>query len=88
MCCILFNAQQNCNEYHYLLSIGGLYNQSSWITGGRISEVPLYYNVCLLCVQVFLSEYAGPLFTYLIFYARPSLIYGEAAKMPMAQVVQ
>nr|XP_018917837.1 PREDICTED: probable very-long-chain enoyl-CoA reductase art-1 [Bemisia tabaci] len=28
---------------------------------------------------VFLCEYAGPLFTYLIFYPRPSLIYGAAA---------
>lgn len=36
---------------------------------------------------VFLCEYAGPLFTYLLFYMRPSFIYGEAAKIPMAQVV-
>lgn len=36
---------------------------------------------------VFLTEYAGPLFIYLIFYARPSLIYGAAAGEPRAQVV-
>jgi len=37
---------------------------------------------------VFLTEYAGPLVIYLIFYARPSLIYGAAAaSQPMAQVV-
>jgi len=26
--------------------------------------------------QVFLTEYAGPLVVYLLFYARPALIYG------------
>lgn len=37
---------------------------------------------------VFLTEYAGPLVIYLIFYTRPSLIYGAgAASKPMAQVV-
>ncbi|ELT92574.1 hypothetical protein CAPTEDRAFT_167372 [Capitella teleta] len=37
---------------------------------------------------VFLTEYAGPLFIYLLFYMRPALIYGaEAAKEPKAQVV-
>lgn len=38
---------------------------------------------------VFLCEYAGPLFSYLLFYLRPSLIYGEeASAKPMAHVVQ
>lgn len=38
---------------------------------------------------VFLCEYAGPLFTYLIFYPRPSLIYGAAAAtQKYADVVQ
>ncbi|XP_005107475.1 very-long-chain enoyl-CoA reductase [Aplysia californica] len=37
---------------------------------------------------VFLTEYAGPLVIYLIFYSRPSLIYGAgAASKPIAQVV-
>lgn len=38
---------------------------------------------------VFLTEYAGPLGIYLIFYYRPALIYGAAAaSQPMAQVVK
>lgn len=37
---------------------------------------------------VFLCEYAGPLFTYLLFYIRPSLIYGSGADAkPYADVV-
>ncbi|XKL67534.1 hypothetical protein PGB90_003025 [Kerria lacca] len=37
---------------------------------------------------VFLCEYAGPLFSYLLFYLRPSLIYGAGADTkPMAHVV-
>jgi len=37
---------------------------------------------------VFLCEYAGPLFTYLLFYIRPSIIYGQnAADQPYAHVV-
>ncbi|XP_067646545.1 very-long-chain enoyl-CoA reductase [Eurosta solidaginis] len=36
---------------------------------------------------VFLAEYAGPLFVYLIFYARPAIIYGEAADKPMSLTV-
>jgi very-long-chain enoyl-CoA reductase len=37
---------------------------------------------------VFLTEYAGPLFIYLLFYSRPAIIYGvEAAKAPMQDVV-
>ena len=32
---------------------------------------------------VFLAEYAGPLVVYLMFYARPSLIYGTAADTPL-----
>lgn len=36
---------------------------------------------------VFLTEYAGPLFIYLLFYARPACIYGVAAGEPRAQVV-
>jgi len=37
---------------------------------------------------VFMAEYAGPLFVYLIFYARPSLIYGAAANQKMSQVAE
>jgi len=33
---------------------------------------------------VFMAEYAGPLFVYLMFYARPSLIYGKAANSPIS----
>merc|ERR1740123_753923 len=33
---------------------------------------------------VFLSEYAGPLFVYLLFYLRPALIYG-ASSAPMSR---
>ncbi|KAK7099819.1 very-long-chain enoyl-CoA reductase-like isoform X2 [Littorina saxatilis] len=37
---------------------------------------------------VFLTEYAGPLVIYLIFYLRPSIVYGEdAAELPYANVV-
>lgn len=37
---------------------------------------------------VFLSEYAGPLAIYLVFYTRPAIIYGAAAASePRAQVV-
>ncbi|XP_070564161.1 probable very-long-chain enoyl-CoA reductase art-1 [Ptychodera flava] len=37
---------------------------------------------------VFLTEYAGPLVVYLLFYTRPAIIYGaEAASQPKAQVV-
>jgi len=37
---------------------------------------------------VFLTEYAGPLVIYLIFYTRPDIIYGAgASSKPMAQVV-
>ncbi|KAK7495826.1 hypothetical protein BaRGS_00012816 [Batillaria attramentaria] len=37
---------------------------------------------------VFLTEYAGPLVIYLIFYTRPAIIYGAGAdKLPYAQVV-
>ncbi|XP_050424214.1 probable very-long-chain enoyl-CoA reductase art-1 [Adelges cooleyi] len=35
---------------------------------------------------VFMAEYAGPLFVYLLFYIRPSLIYGTAASQQMSQV--
>jgi len=37
---------------------------------------------------VFMAEYAGPLFVYLIFYARPSLIYGAASNEKMTQVAE
>lgn len=37
---------------------------------------------------VFMAEYAGPLFVYLIFYLRPSLIYGTAANEKMTQVAE
>lgn len=33
---------------------------------------------------VFLAEYAGPIFVYMIFYQRPSFIYGSAAANPMS----
>lgn len=36
---------------------------------------------------VFLTEYAGPLVIYLIFYARPGIIYGSLADTPKANVV-
>ena len=36
---------------------------------------------------VFLTEYAGPLFIYLIFYLRPSFIYGSKPA-PYALVVK
>ena len=42
----------------------------------------------LYCFQVFLTEYAGPLFIYLIFYARPAIIYGAAAGERRASVVK
>lgn len=33
---------------------------------------------------VFLAEYAGPLFVYLVFYTRPYIIYGSSAETPMS----
>ena len=36
----LFNAQQNNHEYHYTGLFWSPYNQGSWITEVRISEVP------------------------------------------------
>ena len=39
--------------------------------------------------KVFLTEYAGPLFVYLLFYPRPSIIYGAgAAAAPRHLAVQ
>jgi len=38
-------------------------------------------------VTVFLAEYSGPLFIFPLFYARPALIYGDAAATPRAPVV-
>lgn len=46
----------------------------------------LFYFI--LCRQVFLTEYAGPLVIYLIFYARPACIYGSLADTPKASVVK
>lgn len=37
---------------------------------------------------VFMAEYAGPLFVYLIFYTRPSLIYGAASNQIMSQTAE
>ncbi|KAF6035301.1 hypothetical protein EB796_006391 [Bugula neritina] len=37
---------------------------------------------------VFLTEYSGPLLVYLLFYVRPSLIYGDQASQPMHQHVK
>lgn len=46
-------------------------------------------NICVSFFQVFLSEYAGPLAIYLVFYTRPAIIYGiAAASEPRAQVVK
>lgn len=36
---------------------------------------------------VFMIEYSGPLFVYLWFYTRPSLIYGSASDSPIPKVV-
>ena len=45
-----------------------------------------FYNILL---QVFLTEYAGPLILYLVFYLRPAIVYGsEAASLPKEPVVQ
>ena len=39
--------------------------------------------------KVFLTEYAGPLVLYLVFYLRPAIIYGsKAAGEPKAPVVE
>ena len=35
--------------------------------------------MCSVTFEVFLTEYAGPLAIYLLFYARPALIYGVEA---------
>lgn len=37
---------------------------------------------------VFMAEYAGPIFVYLIFYARSSLLYGATANQKMSQVAE
>ena len=45
----------------------------------------LLYVYVVLCVcfvlKVFLTEYAGPLVIYLLFYARPAMIYGAEASV-------
>jgi len=38
-------------------------------------------RLCCVIFKVFLTEYAGPLVIYLLFYARPALIYGAEALM-------
>ena len=56
---------------------------SIWTSNNVWSVLPLSPR------QVFLAEYAGPLVVYLLFYPRPSLIYGEeASKAPVALAVQ
>ena len=55
--------------------------QSLGLTGGR---AVLYFKdrgVQISWTTVFLAEYAGPLFVYLLFYLRPSLIYGARSEM-------
>lgn len=37
---------------------------------------------------VFLAEYAGPLFAYMITFFRPSIIYGDNANLPMSYAVK
>lgn len=37
---------------------------------------------------VFLAEYAGPLFVYLIFYNRPSILYGDTTNSPISLTTQ
>lgn len=37
---------------------------------------------------VFLAEYAGPLFVYLIFYNRPSILYGDTSNNPISLTTQ
>lgn len=37
---------------------------------------------------VFLAEYAGPLFVYLIFYNRPSILYGDTSNSPISLTTQ
>lgn len=37
---------------------------------------------------VFMAEYAGPLLVYLIFYTRPSVIYGAASNKIMSQAAE
>ena len=39
----------------------------------------LFSGRWIFLVQVFMAEYAGPLIIYLLFYIRPSLIYGSSA---------
>jgi very-long-chain enoyl-CoA reductase len=43
----------------------------------------------ILLFQVFMAEYAGPLFIYLLFYIRPSIIYGSiSSSKPMHLAAQ
>ena len=54
--------------------------ESLGLTGG--GKVVLYFKdrgVQIGWTTVFLAEYAGPLLVYLLFYLRPSLLYGAAA---------
>ncbi len=55
-----------------------------------VSYFGLHSNSLLpLNFQVFLAEYAGPLIAYLLFYPRPTFIYGVgAADVPRAPVVK
>ena len=48
-----------------------------------------YQSLHIILRQVFLTEYAGPLILYLVFYLRPAIVYGsEAASLPKEPVVQ
>ena len=47
-----------------------------------------HFAIIVYWLQVFLTEYAGPLFIYLLFYMRPALIYGaENVDKPRILVV-
>lgn len=55
------------------------------LTGGTITLYLKDRGIQIGWTTVFLSEYAGPLFVYLMFYIRPWLIYGYAKSASISQ---
>ena len=88
----------SCLSFAIVLTLGVL--QARKLVGLRYARVDLFISllvhtkVCLSAwpfsslLQVFLTEYAGPLFVYLLFWLRPAFIYGDAAATPMTSTAE
>lgn len=71
-----FNKQErSTSKILVLRSDGARYTSCKWNTVERVHR-----SLLAFFVQVFMAEYAGPLFIYLLFYIRPSIVYGSSSK--------